>query len=100
METCQVLYWFGVASKYLYYIFIGMFSIYPPFYYGAFNAIIAYITLVVVILLHIFCLTDKKVSDRSLWSITYFIYHLLIMIWIVVGLILAYIWSNLAYNTS
>ena len=77
-----------------------MFSIYPPFYAGAFNAIIAYITLVVAVLMHLFTLTDKKVGDRSLWSIAYFFYHLLVMIWIVVGLILAYIWSNLAYNLN
>lgn len=99
METSQVLYWFGVASNSLS-IFIGMFSIYPPFYYGAFNAIIGYITFVVVVLMHVFCLTDKTVSERSLWSIAYFVYHLLVMVWLVVGLILAYIWSNLAYKTS
>jgi hypothetical protein len=98
METSQVLYWFGVASKYI--ITIGLFSIYPPFYYGVFNTIIGYITLLIVILLHIFCLVEKKAGDRSLWSITYFLYHLLIMIWIVVGLVLAYIWSDSAYIIS
>jgi hypothetical protein len=96
METSQVLYWFGVASKMLY--IKGLFSIYPPFYYGAFNTIIGYITLVVVVLMHIYCLLDVKVRDRSLWAITYFFYHLLIMIWILVGLILGYIWNNVAYG--
>lgn len=75
-----------------------MFSMFPPFYYGAFNTIIAYITLVVLVLLHILCLTDRKVNDRSLFSITYFFYHLLITIWLLVGLILAYIWSRTAYE--
>lgn len=77
-----------------------MFSIYPPFYYGAFNAIIGYITLILVFLMHVFCLTDKKAGERSLWAICYFLYHLLVMIWIVVGLILAYIWSNAPYNIN
>jgi hypothetical protein len=96
METSQVLYWFGVASK----IFNikGLFSIYPPFYYGVFNVIIGYITLVIVVLMHIYCLLDGKVRDRSLWAITYFFYHFLIMIWILVGLILAFIWNNVAYG--
>ncbi len=98
METSQVLYWFGIAS--LLFIILGLFSIYPPFYYGAFNAIIAYFTLVVVLLMHIFCIVDKKIGERSVWSIFYFFYHFLCMVWIVVGLILAYIWSNLAYNLN
>lgn len=98
METSQVLYWFGVASTS--WVNLGMFSIFPPFYYGGFNAVISYITLLVVILMHVFCLTDKKVCDRSLFAISYFIYHLIIVVWIVVGLILAYIWSNQAYEDN
>jgi fumarate reductase subunit D len=75
-----------------------MFSIYPPFFYGAFNAVIAFVTLVVLGLLHVFCVVDKKVGERSFFSILYFIYHLLITVWILVGLILAYSWSNRIYQ--
>jgi hypothetical protein len=71
-----------------------MFSIYPPFYYGAFNAVIAFVTLVVVFAMHLFCLFENKLADRSIFSLLYFLYHLLITVWIVVGLIMAYIWSK------
>jgi len=50
--------------------------------------------------MHIFAFVDRKVNDRSLFGIAYFFYHLLITVWILVGLILAYIWSNQAYEAN
>jgi hypothetical protein len=71
-----------------------MFSIFPPFYYGAFNAVISYITVIIVLLMHMFCFMDTRVKGVSLWALFYFLYYFLIFIWIIVGLILAYIWSK------
>lgn len=50
--------------------------------------------------MHIFAFVDRKVNDRSIFGILYFFYHLLITVWILVGLILAYIWSNEAYEDN
>jgi hypothetical protein len=75
-----------------------MFSIYPPFYYGAFNAVIAFITILVLAILHIMCLSESKIFNRSVYSLFYFFYHILITVWLVVGLIMAYIWSAAAVD--
>lgn len=71
---------------------------FPPFYYGAFNAIMAYLTLVLMIVHHVCCFSESRVKGRSWWAITYFLYYLLITIWIIVGLILAYIWTTKIYT--
>ena len=36
-----------------------MFSIYPPFYYGPHCAILSWFTLILAILMHIFCIVEK-----------------------------------------
>jgi cytochrome b561 len=71
-----------------------MFSIYPPFYYGPHSAILSWITLVIAILLHVFCVVDKSCKERSMWAYMYFAYHLSISIWIILALIIGYTWSN------
>lgn len=71
-----------------------MFSIYPPFYYGPHSAILSWITLIIAILLHIFCIVEKTCKERSAWSFMYFAYHLSITIWIILALIVGFAWSN------
>ena len=71
-----------------------MFSIYPPFYYGPHCAILSWITLIIAILLHIFCIVEKTCKERSAWSFLYFAYHLSITIWIILALIVGFAWSN------
>jgi hypothetical protein len=71
-----------------------MFSIYPPFYYGPHCAILAWITLVIGIFLHIFCIVEKTCKERSLWAYMYFAYHLAVAFWIILALIVGYAWSN------
>ena len=73
---------------------VGIFSFVPPFYYGAFNAVMSYLTLIVVVGLHAACFSTKKIKDRSVWSLMHFFYHLFIVIWVIIGLILAFSWSE------
>jgi hypothetical protein len=75
-------------------LLLAIFSIFPPFYYGVFNAVMSFITLVVVVLMHFFCFNTGKIKTMSLWAISYFIYYLLITIWIIVGLGVAYHWTG------
>lgn len=71
-----------------------MFSIYPPFYYGPHCAILSWITLVIILLMHIFCIVEKDCKERSLWSFMYFLYHLSIAFWVILVLIVGYAWST------
>ena len=71
-----------------------MISIYPPFYYGPHSAIFSWITLIIVVLLHVFCIVEKSCKERSVWSIMYFMYHLSIAVWVLLVLIVGYTWSN------
>lgn len=72
----------------------AMVSIYPPFYYGPQSAIMSWITLIIVILLHVFCIYGTACKGRSAWSILYLLYHLCIAIWIFMVLVVGYTWSN------
>lgn len=71
-----------------------MFSVYPPFYYGPHSAILSWITLIICLLLHIFCIVDKSCKSRSVWSYFYWAYHLCIAIWILLALIVGFTWAN------
>ena len=71
-----------------------MFSIYPPFYYGPHCGILSWITLIIAILLHVFCIVEKSCKERSLWAYMYFAYHLCIALWIILALIIGYAWSS------
>lgn len=85
LETSRVLYWFGVAT---------MFSIYPPFYFGTHNAVLAWATFILVLLMHIGCMVHVGCEERSLWAHSYFYYHCMIAGWICTSLIFGYVWSN------
>lgn len=92
------MYWYGIASTIFILYFLVMFSIFPPFCYGTFSAVISYFTLLSVILLHIFAIIgEKRVGGRTIWGIMYFIYHFLIAIWILVLMILMFIGSDVNY---
>ena len=78
----------------------GMFSFVPPFFYGAFNAVMAYLTLVIVILFNLSCFTTRKIKNRHVWSLLHFFYHLFIFIWILIGMIMGYIWSEKVYSVE
>lgn len=69
-------------------------SIYPPFYYGPHSAILSWITLIVLFLLHLFCVFNKSCKGRSVWSVFYLVYHLCITIWIFLVLVVGYTWAN------
>lgn len=71
-----------------------MFSIFPPFYYGTHSAVLSWFTLIVVVLMHIFCVLDKWFKERSVWSYLYMVFHLMIVIWIIIALIAGFVWSN------
>jgi hypothetical protein len=73
---------------------IAMFSIFPPFFCGTFSAVFSYITLVMVFVMHIFCLSSPQCNGVSLWALFYFLYYFTIFVWIIGGLIFAFIWSN------
>jgi hypothetical protein len=44
--------------------------------------------------MHIFCIVEKSCKERSLWSYLYFAYHLSIVVWIIIALIVGYAWST------
>ncbi len=71
-----------------------MFSIYPPFYYGPQSGLLSWITLIIVIFMHIFCIVEKSCKERSLWSYLYFAYHFSVAFWIILALIVGYAWST------
>ena len=71
-----------------------MFSIYPPFYYGPHCAILSWITLILAILMPIFCIVDRTCKERTAWSFMYFAYHLSVAVWIILALIVGFAWSN------
>ena len=71
-----------------------MFSIYPPFYYGPHSAILSWITLIILILLHIFTIVEKSCKGRSVWAYFYWAYHLCIAIWMLLAMIVGFAWSN------
>jgi energy-coupling factor transporter transmembrane protein EcfT len=54
----------------------------------------AWLTFIIVILMHIFCFLDKKIKERTLWSFTYFLYHLFLVIWLLLAMGYAYNWSS------
>jgi hypothetical protein len=72
----------------------AMVSIYPPFYYGPHSAILSWITLIVLFLMHLFCVFNKSCKSRSVWSVFYLIYHLCIAVWIFLVLVVGYTWAN------
>lgn len=71
-----------------------MVSIYPPFYYGPHSAVLSWLTLVVVVLLHVFCVYNPSCKGRSAWSVMYLLYHIFISIWILLVLIVGYTWAG------
>ena len=73
---------------------IVMVSIYPPFYYGPHSAIMSWITLIILILMHVFCIYGPSCKGRSAWAILNLIYHLAIVVWIFLILVVGYTWSN------
>ena len=70
------------------------FSIFPPFYYGIVSVSLGWATLIVVLLMHIMCFVKKCDSERSGWSYCYLLYHIMIGVWMLVGLLLGYYWSS------
>ena len=96
LETSQVMYWFGIACNNSSYS--AIFSFVPPFFYGAFNAVMAYITLVIVIIFHLSCFTTRKIKNRHVWSLMHFFYHLAVFVWILIGMILGFMWSESVYS--
>ena len=77
-----------------YYLTQGIFSIYPPFYQGAHSAVLAWISFIILLLMHIFCFVNKKIKERSLWSIMYFLFQILLVVWFLLALGFAYNWSS------
>jgi hypothetical protein len=69
-------------------------SIYPPFYYGPHSAILGWITLILLLLLHVFCIYPSACRGRSAWSVFYMLYHLAIAIWMFLILVVGYVWSG------
>ena len=66
----------GTVLQVIWLSIIVMFSVFPPFYYGTFSTVMAFVTLVVVVIMHILAMAnDIRPKGRSLWSIFYFIYH-------------------------
>ena len=74
LENSRVMYWFGIASILIFNE--AMFSVFPPFYYGLHNAIMGWVTLLFVVLMHIFSVIKRCDQERSLWSYFYYFYHL------------------------
>ena len=89
------MHWYGLACISL--LYSAFFAIYPPDYFGASSAGLAYITLLFLILLHVFCNYHKTACGRSIWSILYVMYHLCIFFWIGMVLILGMVWSEENY---
>lgn len=54
----------------------------------------AWLTLVLVVAMHVFCLIDKRASDRSIWSLLNVAYHFMVTLWILLALIFAFSWSG------
>ncbi len=55
---------------------------------------LGWITLAFVLLMHIFCFVRNCDHERSLWSYWYFFFHVSVLVWIVMALILGYYWSG------
>ena len=70
------------------------FSIFPPFYFGIHSVVLGWLTLIVVLLMHIFSFVRKCDGERSAWSYSYFIYHASIFTWMMVALCLGYYESS------
>jgi hypothetical protein len=71
-----------------------MFSVFPPFYYGVHNAVLGWVTLLFVLLMHIFALVQRCDRQRSVWSYFYYFYHLSTVAWIATSLIVGYVWAE------
>ena len=76
---------------------LAIFSVYPPDFYGVHSAIFAYVSLIFVVLLHVFSFFDRRAGGRSLWSILYVLYHISIFMWVIFALIIGYVWSDENY---
>lgn len=68
-----------------------MFSVFPPFYYGIHNAVMGWVTLIFVVLMHIFIIVKRCDQERSLWSYFYYFYHLSIGVWIAASLVVGFV---------
>ena len=77
-----------------------MFSVFPPFYFGLMSVGFGWLTLLVVVLLHVMCFVRRWDGERSVWSYCYYLFHCLVFTWITVSLILAYYWSSLQPQAS
>lgn len=71
-----------------------MFSVFPPFYYGLHNAILGWVTLLMVLLMHVFALVQRCDRERSVWSYFYYFYHLSVALWIIASLLFGYVWAD------
>ena len=58
----------------------------------------SYFTLIFLAGMHIACATPRKIKNRSVWSLMNFMYHLCLVSWMIVGFILACIWSDDVYD--
>ncbi len=72
--------------------YVVIFSTYPPFFQGLAHTLLAWITFLVVLLMHIFCFVDKTIFDRSLWGIAYTLYHILLIVWFLLAMGFGYNW--------
>lgn len=67
-----------------------MFSVFPPFYYGLHNAVLGWLTLLIVFLMHLFCFVRRFDGERSIWSYFYYFFHFSCAIWILISLIVGF----------
>ena len=72
---------------------VAIFSIYPPDFYGTHAAVFAYVTLILLGVLHLLCFHEIKKAGRSLWAIFYVLYHLSIFLWITFAMIISFAWT-------
>ena len=68
----------------------AVFSVFPPFYAGMHCAVLGWVALVFIFLMHLFCFVRRCDNERSLWAYWYYFFHASIFVWIVVALIKVY----------
>lgn len=71
-----------------------MFSAFPPFYYGLHSAVFAWVTLLLLFLMHLFAVVHRCDRQRSVWSYFYYFYHFAVAVWIVTALCFGYAWAD------
>jgi cytochrome b561 len=59
-----------------------------------YSVAMGWLTLLVVIVMHIMCFVRRWDGERSIWAYSYYIFHCSAFLWITLALILGYHWSR------